>query len=107
MVFKSLSPFVDYAINKEYIAKVLCINQEKPELACHGKCHLKKELKKEQESQKKNNQNNVEEMPFCLFSASFLNLKTAFFIEKQVNSHYLSSFSIFCVEFSTPPPKFS
>ena len=44
MVFKSLSPFVDYAINKEYIAKVLCINQEKPELACHGKCHLKKEL---------------------------------------------------------------
>jgi hypothetical protein len=39
-------PYVDYAINKSYIAKVLCENIEKPKLECNGKCHLKKELKK-------------------------------------------------------------
>lgn len=36
----------DYEINKEYIAKVLCVNKSKPKMHCNGKCHLKKELKK-------------------------------------------------------------
>jgi hypothetical protein len=34
---------VDYAINYEYISKVLCENKAKPELQCNGKCHLMKE----------------------------------------------------------------
>lgn len=36
----------DYQINKEYIAKVLCVNKSKPKMHCNGKCHLKKELNK-------------------------------------------------------------
>jgi hypothetical protein len=37
---------MDYAINYDYISKVLCINKDKPELKCNGKCHLMKELAK-------------------------------------------------------------
>ncbi len=36
----------DYQINKEYIAKVLCVNKSKPKMHCNGKCHLKNELNK-------------------------------------------------------------
>lgn len=39
----------DYLLNKDYIAKVLCINRNKPEMHCNGKCHLAKELKKQEE----------------------------------------------------------
>lgn len=38
-----------FLLNQDYIAKVLCINKDKPELDCKGKCHLKKQLKQEEE----------------------------------------------------------
>lgn len=40
----------DYLLNKDYIAKVLCVNRDKPAMQCNGKCHLAKELKKQEES---------------------------------------------------------
>jgi hypothetical protein len=43
---------MDYAINYDYISKVLCINKDKPELKCNGKCHLMKELAKASEDDK-------------------------------------------------------
>ena len=43
---KPVSPYLEYAINKDFIATVLCINKDKPELKCNGKCHLTKQLKK-------------------------------------------------------------
>ena len=33
-----------YQINKDYIAKNLCENKDKPQLKCCGKCYLKKKL---------------------------------------------------------------
>jgi len=35
-----------YEVNKDYIAKNLCVNRNKPELKCCGKCYLKKQLNK-------------------------------------------------------------
>jgi hypothetical protein len=46
VVLKPLFPIVDYALNKEYIAKNLCENRNKPKMNCNGKCHLMKQLKK-------------------------------------------------------------
>lgn len=40
LVVKPLTPFIEYAVNKDYIAEVLCINREKPEMECDGKCYL-------------------------------------------------------------------
>jgi len=35
----------DFVINQDYIAKVLCINKERPKLNCDGKCYLAQKLK--------------------------------------------------------------
>jgi len=34
----------NYILNKDYIAKVLCVNKDRPEMSCEGKCHLMKQL---------------------------------------------------------------
>jgi hypothetical protein len=52
VVLKPILPVFEYIINYDYIAKVLCINKEKPALKCNGKCHLMKQLAKESESEK-------------------------------------------------------
>ena len=41
-------PLINYSVNKDYIAKVLCVNKDKPRMHCNGKCHLKKQLDKEE-----------------------------------------------------------
>ncbi|MGG5208931.1 hypothetical protein ACQWU4_08280 [Chryseobacterium sp. MIQD13] len=46
MVFRPLIPLMEYAVNYNYIATVLCINKSRPELHCNGKCYLSKELAK-------------------------------------------------------------
>lgn len=40
-------------LNQEYIARVLCINRDKPQLKCNGRCHLRKELKAQEEREQK------------------------------------------------------
>lgn len=37
-----------FELNRDFIAKNLCINRDKPKSHCNGKCHLMKELKKEE-----------------------------------------------------------
>ncbi len=64
----------DFEINKEYIAKVLCVNKSKPKMHCNGKCHLKKELNKaEKEEQSSPNPEN-EKYEFQLFTESGFNI---------------------------------
>jgi hypothetical protein len=43
-----------YLANKDYIAKVLCINRDKPAMKCEGKCHLRGQLEQQEEQQQKN-----------------------------------------------------
>lgn len=52
MFLKPILPVIDYAVNYEYISKVLCINKAKPELKCNGKCHLMQELAKASDDDK-------------------------------------------------------
>lgn len=44
MFFKPILPVVEYVVLYDYIKNELCVNKDKPELACNGKCHLAKEL---------------------------------------------------------------
>ena len=48
---KPVVPVFEYVINYEYIAKVLCINKDKPEMHCNGKCHLMQEMAKTSEKE--------------------------------------------------------
>ncbi|HEY4617911.1 MAG TPA: hypothetical protein VIH09_06930 [Flavobacterium sp.] len=52
LFLKPVFPVIDYAVNYDYISKVLCINKEKPAMHCNGKCHLMKELAKASETEK-------------------------------------------------------
>ncbi len=59
MLTQAFSKFfivLDYEANKDFIARVLCINREKPQLKCHGKCYLAKKLKKSEQTQDPTNQ---------------------------------------------------
>lgn len=42
---------MDYEINKDYIAKVLCENKNRPQLKCKGKCQMMKKLAEEEKQQ--------------------------------------------------------
>ena len=37
---------LDYEMNKDFIAKTLCMERDKPMSCCKGKCYLKKQLDK-------------------------------------------------------------
>jgi hypothetical protein len=39
-----------FEINRDYIAKVLCINKSEPKLKCNGQCYLKKSIKETEET---------------------------------------------------------
>lgn len=51
--FSRLGLFVCYQLNKEYIAKVLCINRDKPQMRCQGRCYLAKKIKAQEEQERK------------------------------------------------------
>ena len=57
VLVKPIVPLVEYAVNFEYISEVLCLNRDKPQMACNGKCHLKNTLEKEFEGDKSANSN--------------------------------------------------
>ncbi len=52
-----------YNVNKDYIARVLCENRDKPQLHCDGQCYLAKRLKAQQDRQDKETTNRVQNSP--------------------------------------------
>ncbi|WP_166552177.1 hypothetical protein [Cellulophaga sp. BC115SP] len=49
--------YLDYSLRKDYIAKNLCQNRNRPSMHCNGKCYLSKQLAKaaeQKEAQQKN-----------------------------------------------------
>ena len=56
LICSSFSRFIVYAgfeANKEYIAKVLCVNRDKPWMHCNGKCYLVKKVQQAEQNEKK------------------------------------------------------
>ena len=44
---------LDYEVRKDYIAKALCVNRDKPKLNCNGKCYLAKKLAEAEKQQQR------------------------------------------------------
>ncbi|MEZ5008756.1 MAG: hypothetical protein R2753_11455 [Chitinophagales bacterium] len=57
-ILRDAITLVSFNINQPYIAKVLCINKDKPELKCNGKCHLNTNLSE--------NHQDKEETPYSI-----------------------------------------
>jgi len=102
---QGLIPLVDYEINYDYYAEVLCENKTEPELHCDGKCQLLDGIEDEMKTSK---EQGVEvQIPIIIaivgdlsefdFSNNYLNT-----IHYSVwNDHKRSSIPI---EVSVPPP---
>lgn len=50
-------PVFDYLINRDYIARNLCVNKDKPKSCCKGKCHMVKQLQKTNQGTEDNPKN--------------------------------------------------
>ncbi|KUG09783.1 hypothetical protein [Solirubrum puertoriconensis] len=44
---------LDYALHKERITQLFCVNKDKPQMRCHGQCHLRKQLAKTTDQESK------------------------------------------------------
>lgn len=110
VVLKPIFPLVDYAVNYNYIAKVLCVNKTKPTLKCNGKCHLMKEMAKAAEeesandksnsSDKKENHKNIEVLFYTEIKSLVSNQTRVQNLNTVVDNYsnlysYKTSFSIF------------
>jgi hypothetical protein len=97
--FKYYTVLAEFYLNRDYIAKNLCENRNKPQLHCNGKCHLKKQLKKEEQQQQSNNRTNTNETNTLLFcnevseyaAADFTLIKNYTFYSKELLSSYQPS----------------
>jgi hypothetical protein len=94
-----------YEINKDYIAKNLCINRMKPCSCCKGKCFLGKKLSKDEDQQApvKNGQKQEQQLQWDTQN----NLQTALMLPviiKSVFSPYIhNNLSTFNTSFFHPP----
>ena len=60
--FKPLGYCIYYLADYEYVARVLCVNQDRPKLNCDGKCYLKRQL-----AQQTDLPEEIPEIPFPYF----------------------------------------
>lgn len=95
-LFSRMGVVVYFQANKAYIAKVLCVNKNRPSLHCDGKCYLAKKLKATEEREQKQTAEKLEKMPeiqlFC--SLENLHFGKTFFIEllkKTSNATFLAN----------------
>ncbi|WP_147300487.1 hypothetical protein [Tenacibaculum gallaicum] len=100
-MLRPIAPFVEYAINYDYISKVLCINKDKPELNCNGKCQLMMELEKQQDDDFKSLRISMEEYPIGFVSILNIDLEEKQLIKEKgtfsykKNYHYLFNKEVF------------
>ncbi len=110
-VIRPIIPYIEYAVNKNYIAKVLCVNKKKPELHCNGKCYLNRQLKKVNESEATSNSSMPPKIELEKHSIALINNNIyfneltycCFFIISFPN--YLFNIKINFLEIPTTPPK--
>jgi hypothetical protein len=66
--FSKLFVVLEYNLNKDFIAKNLCINKAKPKLHCNGKCQMMKKLAEEEKQNSPNNSTTKIKIQEVLFS---------------------------------------
>lgn len=102
-MLRPIAPFVEYALNYDYISEVLCINKDNPEINCKGKCHLIKQIEKQQ--------NDVEYLQISMreYPIGFVKILSLskeniiLFFNKSVHFFYQKSY-LFLVELSVFHP---
>lgn len=92
--------YIDFKLNQDYIARVLCINRDKPELHCEGNCILMQKIKDAQQSDDQDKSQNMQryvveivcDATFAFTFISAFSPKAVYFeYEDRIISNYLSN----------------
>ncbi len=69
-LLRPVAPWIEYYANQGYIQEFLCINQDKPKMACAGKCHLQKRIAEANDTDDENlpTRINLEDYPLSLLT---------------------------------------
>jgi hypothetical protein len=51
---------LDYQLNRDFIAKNLCVNKNRPQMHCNGKCHMMKLMKQDEKKDEENPERKME-----------------------------------------------
>lgn len=101
-------PVFDYLIHKEYIAKNLCVNRDKPKSCCHGKCHMVKKLKKANPNTENDSKDTTKRIQYKDLDGFLLVWNRQSFLRKT-NYNYLiyntSKFQLLAIAAVFVPPK--
>lgn len=102
---------IDFKINQDYIAKVLCIKRDKPITSCNGKCYLSEKLKRAEEKEEKQlprTANDKVEIVYC-YREVLLNISnTTYFSEKlSLNKFENDPYSCSFIKDIFHPPQFN
>jgi len=103
-------PIIDYLLHKDYIAKNLCVNRNKPKSCCKGKCYLVKQLKKTS-ANTEGDSKNTEKRIQLRETDEFLAAKTWQAVIQKKDIYYLifnsSNLQLLAVNAIFVPPKTS
>lgn len=108
-ILKSVSPYIEYALNRDYIVENLCINKDKPELECHGKCYLNDRLQEANEENPPHDHAPNPRIEFKENAPAILEEENLHFSHTSKDSQHFYYFSFFTnkhiPDTTTPPPK--
>ena len=101
-------PFLEYMLNKDYIAKELCKQKDDKQNTCNGKCHLRTQLEIFNEEAPNDKKNLKLEKTEILFIEEFNAYNFAHFVinTKQLTSFYLVKSYDSILNIPYPPPNF-
>jgi len=102
-MLRPIAPFVEYAINYDYISKVLCINKDKPELQCNGKCQLMQKLEKQQDDDFKSLRIVQEDYPIGFVELLKITSRKVISVKKEVFSSVNNYLYLFITSVFHPP----
>jgi hypothetical protein len=71
-LFSREAVVMSFELNREFIAKTLCENRDRPSLHCEGQCYLAKKLKAQQEREDRQTKERIQNLPTIVLAYSDL-----------------------------------
>ncbi len=92
MLIKSLLMpivYIDFKLNQDYIATVLCINRDKPEMQCNGQCVLMQKMNEAQDHTSQEENQAPEKLVLETFFEAIFEFQTLTrLFDKEANTIY-------------------
>jgi hypothetical protein len=92
-IIRPVMPYIEYAVNKDYIAKYLCVQKDIPDNSCHGLWYLHEQLIKNSEPIDANSDDNRK-------NTDHKKIEDHLKSEEITASHFVKEFSFRCFYFA-------